>query len=253
MTQLKRRFERWVVLPDIHVPFHNVVLLNKVCRFIHDIKVHGIILAGDFLDLFSLSFFSQNSLYDLKNVTLTNEYEAGIAVLDQIERAVGRGAKRHYLYGNHEARFINYLRDGDHAKMGDELRSPEQALTLRERGYKVYRNWMDDAVKLGDHLEVIHGTYTNVHTAKKHLEEFQGSVMFGHSHRYQTYIDGKRGAYNIGFLGDRDSKGFRYFPRSKRNKWVNGFALVNVDANGYYWAETIQAWNNRFIANGKVY
>lgn len=253
MRIASRGFQRWAVLPCAHVPWHNRELLPKVLKFVKDLKVYGLILPGDFLDLFSLSQYAANSLYQLRDLTLTQEYVWGKMVLKDIENALPRGCKKHYLYGNHEARYLSHLKDGDNAKVGDELRAPEEALGLNEKGWMVYTNWKDDAVKLGEHLEVIHGFYTPVHAAKKHLDEFQGSVMFGHTHRFQSYVTSKRGAYNIGYLGDPNSPGFKYVPRVHRTRWVNGFAVVNVDDNGYYWVEMIQAWGNRFIANGKLY
>lgn len=247
------RLQRWVVLPDIHVPFHDVELLEKVCRFMVDHKPDGLVVGGDFLDLYSLSRYAADSLYQLRDVSLSTEYQEGRRILTQIESALPKGCDKYYIWGNHEDRYWREVEKGDRGKYGDALQSPTVALRLHESSWTVREHWRDGHVRLGEHLEVIHGLYCPVHSAKKHLDEWQGSVMFGHSHRSQVHYSGKRAAFNIGWLGDRDSKGFAYMPRTKRMQWTNGFAVVDIDDHGDYWAQVITAHNKRFVAGGRMY
>lgn len=247
------RFQTWIVLSDSHVPFQSRPLFEKVCRLIVDLRPDGLVLAGDFLDLFSLSKYAADSVYQLKDVTLDAEYQAGNELLDEIDLAMPRGAKKHYLYGNHEDRYFRELKKGDRGKYGSALLSPTQALQLRERGYAVYENWQDDVVTLGEHLEISHGLWCNKYAAAKHLDEFQGSVMVGHTHRIQTHYLGKRASFNIGCTCDVESKGFAYMPRPQRIKWSNGFAIVRIDDSGFYHTEVVQAYAGRFFANGRFY
>jgi predicted phosphodiesterase len=245
--------ESWLVLPDYHVPFHNAVIHKKICKLIKEFKPYGIVILGDFLDMYSLAIWNNGSLGKLDGWTLSKEYKDGKAVLAELEAVLPSGSKRHFIYGNHEDRYRRWLEAGDNAKVGKELISPEDALGLREKKYVVHTNWKDDAVTLGEHLDVIHGQYCVQHPAKKHLEVFQRSVMFGHTHRFDAVVIGKRGAYNIGFLGDKKSHGFDYRPRVDRMNWVNGFAIVHIDDKGDYFAQPISCVGNKFIANGKVY
>lgn len=247
------RPERHLILPDVHVPFQNDVLISKICQLSKDVSFDSVVLLGDFLDLFTLSKYAEDSLYQLRDVTLSDEYEAGRRVLGNILSAQRRGTKKSYLYGNHEDRYFRELQKKDHAKYGTELTSPEEALRLRERGFEVVTDWKSGSVRLGTCLDLIHGTFFGAHSAKRHLDEFEGSVMMGHSHRFQTYVTGKRGSYNIGFLGDRDSKGFAYCPRAIRQKWVNGFAVVYVLDDGTFRPSPVQCWDNSFFFNGKLY
>lgn len=240
-----------LIIPDVHVPFHNDKLVNRVARLCGDIAPDHLVFSGDFLDLHSLSRHNRGSLQRLKGLTLSGEYNAGLSVID---RFLGRKrGQRTYLYGNHEDSYLRHLQDGDNSKVGAELRSPEEGLRLRERGFNVLTNWMEDSVRVGPHLEVVHGLYTCVHSAKKHLDEFESSVMFGHTHRFQSYVTQKRGSYNIGFLGDPSSPGFGYAPKAQRLKWVNGFAVVYTLDDGSFVPVCVQCWNGRFIFNGKLY
>ena len=42
-------------------------------------------------------------------------------------------------------------------------------------------------------------------------------------------------------------------PRFQRNVWANGFAIVDVDDNGQYYANPIKIVNDKFIVDGKLY
>lgn len=254
MTKTKAsKVMTYYYLPDVHTPFHRKTLWKKVLNAVKDSKPYGVILGGDFMDMYSVSGHNADSLYYLKDITLAYEYsEAGLA-LGQLEAVLPRGCDKHYIYGNHEDRYFRELARGDRAKYGAALKSPEEALALDKRGWQVYRNWKDDSVRLGEHLECIHGIYCPVHAAKKHLDEFQGSVIFGHTHRWQVYSSGKRVAYNVGWLGDPDNKAFGYAPRAKRNQWTNGFAKIHVLHDGTFTVEPVQCYNDRFFTNGKMY
>jgi len=250
---MKKRHQTFLVLPDVHVPFQNDRLIEKICKLAVDIRPDGVVFLGDFLDLFSLSKYAEDSLYQLRDVTLTEEYTIGRKVLKTFLSAIPRGARKVYLYGNHEDRFFRELEKKDHAKYGKELTSPEEALRLAEQKFEVVTDWKSGSVLLGSHLELIHGTFHGVHCAKSHLDALEGSVMMGHSHRFQIYVTGRRGSYNIGFLGDKASDGFAYAPRAVRQKWVNGFAVVYVLDDGSFLPSCVQCWNDSFVFNGKLY
>lgn len=247
-TRLMRP-EIFVVLPDVHSPFHNPKLVIKIGKMLRDIKPDCLIISGDFLDLFTLSKYNAGNLGLLGGLTLSREYEIGRKVLDVFDIK----AKKHFLFGNHEDRWTRYMQTGDTAKLGHELIAPEEALNLEKRDWSIYRDWQNDSVRIGPHLEVIHGTYLTDHCAKKHMDAFNGSVIFGHSHRFGSYINGQRGGYNIGYLGDSASPGFAYAPRCTRGRWTNGFAIVFLFDDGTFLVNAIQCWKDRFVMNGRVY
>ena len=245
--------QKWLVLPDIHAPFHNLILIAKICQFAREFGFYGVVMAGDFLDLFTLSKYAEDSLAQLREIDLTWEYDNSLPVIEQINAAVGVDCKKVYLYGNHDDRYQRYMKSGDHSKLGKELRDPIKALRLVENNYTILTNWMDDVYTLGEHLDITHGTACGIHTAKKMLDDHQGSVAFGHSHRFQSFILGKRGAYNLGWLGDPDSWVFKYMPRVNRNKWALGFGVVYILPDGTFRMEPIQCYGNQFVAGGKLY
>lgn len=241
----------WFVLPDPHYPYQNEPLMQKVFKCISDNIVEGVCISGDWLDLFTLGSYNADSLGLLKGVTLTEEYASGLKGIEQLEQALGRESKRVFIWGNHEDRYLRELNKRDISKYGDELRNPNDALRLNLYGYEVLTNWKDDFYTIGD-LDVMHGIYCNIHTASKHLQMHNRSVMFGHTHRVQTHFTAHEGAFNIGCLADIPNRAFNYMPRMQKENWSNGFAAINV-IKGKSYVTMITVRNGKFIFNGKIY
>jgi len=248
--------ELWLYLSDVHIPWHNEGYLNAICRMVREARprFNGIVLNGDIMDMYSLGSYHADSLQMLKDINLGKEYAIGRAVVKQLDDALdNRDAKRVFLYGNHEDRYFRELERGDRGKYLGALEAPESALRLRELGYAVLDQWKDDVYHLGTSLQVTHGLWTPVHTAKKHLDEFGGSVIFGHSHRFQIYGLNTRAAYNIGFMGDKSSRGLTYMPGAKRRQWTNSFAVIAVAPGGAASVIPIVFNGDAFYYNGKTY
>jgi predicted phosphodiesterase len=249
-----KSLQRWIVISDVHRPFHNQTLWNKLLQLINDMgsSLYGIVIAGDYLDLYTLGSYNNESLANLSNITLQDEYIDGLQGIDEINSAF-KGAKKLFLFGNHEDRYFRHIKEKDNAKYGGALINPVEALYLHERGWITKTDWQSDYFTLGKHLDIVHGVYTSIHAAKAHLDKTQHSVMFGHTHRVQCFHQGNRAAFNIGGLYDIKSKGFNYMPRFQRQLWANGFALVNVTDNGDFYVEQVNVWADKFLANGKMY
>jgi predicted phosphodiesterase len=250
---MSRRLHTTLILPDVHVPFHNARLMGKVLKLARDIRPDQVVILGDFLDLYSISSHNKGSLERLSKMKLSDEYKAGWKLMEQVNASCGSASQKDYIYGNHEDRFNRYKSDGDNAKTGDALERPEEALRLAENDWDVHLNWMEDSVKIGNHLELMHGFNTCKHAAAKHLEDVEGSVVFSHTHRFQIYATGKHMAVNLGFLGDRDSEGFSYMPRKDRRKWMNSFGVNYTLDDGSFRMCPVQCWADQFVFGGRLY
>ncbi len=254
----KSKLEKWVVLPDVHRPFHDKTLWDNVMRLLVEMRPYltGIVLSGDYLDLFALGSYNADSVQLLKYADLDEEYKDGRKGLEDIKRALGpryKEIEKVFIYGNHEDRYFRELAKGDRCKYGAALQDPREALRLDKLGYQTFEDWKDDYYTIGDHLDVMHGLYTGIHSAKAHLDKHKRSCMFGHTHRIQMFREGQHAAFNIGTMCDINSEGFKYMPRMQRNVWCNGFAIVDVDRNGYFYTQQITCFNGGFVANGKQY
>lgn len=255
-----------LILPDIHRPFHNKFLWDKILDFIQWLgpQLKTLILSGDFLDLYTLGSYNADSLglltahatIDGKRIMdLDEEYKDGRKGIAELESVLPEGCKKVYLYGNHEDRYFREINKGDKSKYGAALKSPTEALLLKENGWEVYHSWQEDSYDITDDLEVIHGIFCNIHTAKKHVDEFDNSIIFGHTHRFQTFgSTGGKSGYNIGWLGDQDHKVFRYmYKKARYKKWQNGFCLVGHDEEGSRFVEPIACRDNKFFYAGQVW
>lgn len=238
----------------VHVPFHLERAFNAVDKILQDKKeiTVGLILAGDFLDMNSLSSHDRGKK-PIPGITLDYEYEEGNKLIDRLTAPLAKNIHKVFIYGNHEDRYFRYMSDIDNSKIGDALPSPETALKLRERGFLVLNDWKRDMIYLGHHLGVCHGEFTNVHTAKKHIDSYRHSVLYYHTHRIQHYIEGKTGGFNGGSMADFTQPAFKYATRAMLDSWLNGFNTIYIDPQGYYHVEQIVCFNNRIVYGGKVY
>jgi hypothetical protein len=241
-----------VVFGCLHAPFHNKPMWYGLLNLIKDFgnNLQGVYLIGDILDLNSLSFHEKGK-YPLNGLTITKEYKM-VKIFDELDEAIGRRKiNKKFLYGNHSARWLRHKEIPDNDKIIVE--SPEEYFRLRERDYEVKTNWKDDYYKLGEHLEVFHGSILGVNPAKRQLDKLKKSCMFAHSHRSGIHFDGNMGSYNIGCLVDVSSPVFGYADRLTKRNWIMGFGLVTVPDDGFYHAQLITGYNDRFFYNGKKY
>lgn len=244
--------QRFVVSTDWHVPGHNKHLLTAFINYLKRNKnnIDGFILGGDFLDSESISSFTlgQNFLN-----TLGEEYEQGSKILDQFDKALNPNVEKHYLFGNHEARFFKKMNNHEMSKISDVIKDIPEGLRLFERGYSVYDQWMEDEIKIGDY-SIIHGLYINKYPAAKHIEMFQANLLFGHSHRINSHYGMGYYAINYGWCGDAQNQLFNYMPRAQKNLWRNAFVTMDVvDGKSYPSLHLWDTVNERFVINGKIY
>jgi len=250
----KKRFMtegRHLILPCMHIPFHNKRMLSSILNLISiDIDFVGLHIIGDFVDLNTFSSHDKGKFPAQSGLTYKSEMKSGNDVLDLILDSQDFYDKS-YIWGNHEDRFRRYYSDMEHAKR--PLQSPTVELNLRGRGFAVHEDWMRDYVTLGKHLQLHHGQFCGIHTAKMHMDRLRSSNMFAHTHRIQHYIEGNMGSYNIGFGGDLSSPAFNYMPRATKSTWQNGCAVVTLDKDGNYFVEQLTFINNHFVYGGKIY
>jgi len=233
-------------------------MMKGILKLLTDIKpqLQGIYLIGDILDMNSLSFHDKGQspieLPSGERIDLSYEYNEARKVFDNID-SVAKRVKKYFVYGNHEDRYNRTLNLADNKKYGKELRSPEEALKLRERGYEVKTRWKEDYFLIGDHLQAFHGEVLGVNPAKRQLDKLRQSCIFAHSHRVGTHFQGSKASFNIGWGGDISAPAFNYVGRLTKMDWINGFALVTTDDNGFFHTQVITVYDNKFYYNGKKY
>jgi predicted phosphodiesterase len=234
-----------------HAPWHNKYMYDATINYLKkEVKLAGIILAGDIMDANSLSAHDRGNIA-LPGVTLEWEYKESNKLLDQIDSLNCNNT--YFLYGNHEDRYNRLIRSVDSSKYGKALKSPIEGLKLLERGYSVFTDWKNDSIKIGEHLDVNHGEFCNVHTAKKTIDTYRKSTLFFHTHRFQIFIEGNVGGFNMGSGADFTAPIFGYATRAMKTSWFNASALVTLDKDGFYHVQPLMFINNKLIVNGKFY
>lgn len=245
----------YMVIGCPHFPWNNKRQWSMNLEIIKDLgdELQGVILAGDVMDMHSISRHAKGKI-TMPGWTLSQEYSQTNTQLDRLDKAIGnRELIKEFLYGNHEMWWAENQKEVQAVKIGEGagVDSPKKALRLTERGYNVQTNYKTAFVTLGD-LEIIHGTYVNIHAAHKHLQVMKRSVMFFHTHRIGSYHEGDLGSYNCGFSGDKEEPVFGYMDRNQKSNWANGIAMVYLDQNNISHVQQLK-WRDSYFFNGKLY
>jgi len=232
------------ICSDVHIPEHDLRAWEGFLAWVSDWQPDEVVLAGDILELESCSRHGGTG----SPAHFTEEIAAGRAELERLRALVPKAAIT-YLEGNHETR-LSRLTVSETPTLEGALDIPSQ-LDLAGLGIA----WRKEGEKhsLGK-LDVVHGWYANKYHAAKHVEVMGGSVLYGHTHRPQTYMmataEGVRGGFGNGCLRSLDPAWFNGRPSG----WVHGFSVVHVWADGSFQVTPI--WltrSRRFAYGGKVY
>jgi hypothetical protein len=235
----------------IHAPWQNKAMYDATFNYLNrEVNLKGIIIGGDGVDLNSLSTHDSGKIA-IPEVTLEWEYKESNKFFDQIDD-LNVNVKK-YLFGNHEDRYLRIIKNVDVAKYGSALKSPVEGLKLKQRGYDVFQDWKNDKISIGEHLDINHGEFLNVHTAKKTIDTYRKSILYFHTHRFQIYVEGLVGGWNMGSGADFNAPVFNYASRAMKTSWFNSSALVTLDDNGYYHIQPLLFINNKLIVNGLEY
>lgn len=225
---------RVLVQPDTHVPEHDEVAVNAFLKFAAFYKPHGYVNLGDFMEMDPMSHWGAK---DARPRRLTPDIKQARSLLKRIETALGpQCVYKRFLVGNHEdwleqylvsraSEFIDGIED-----LGVNLRI-QDLLGLKDLGYRVIP--INEILRLGD-MHFIHGYYTNIHHAKKHLDVFGCNLMYGHLHDVQSYsgvsVKGVHEAISLGCLRLLNAP----FMRGKPNNWSHAFGIIEFRVDGSY-------------------
>lgn len=184
-----------------------------------------VIILGDFLDCAPVSHWNRNNLRERQNLNMASDFNLANNLLDEIQ---SNCKKLIYLEGNHEKWLESAI---DEAPELEGLLDLKVNLKFKER--KVQFHHYNDCYSLGK-LSFTHGLYTGQHHAKKHVESFGRSIVYGHLHDVQLHvkvspldIEDKHLGLSLGCLAQKNP----YYMRNRPNNWVHcvGVGLVRKD------------------------
>lgn len=239
--------EKWLLLPDVHVPFHSTAAFNLVLRAAESAKIKNIVCLGDFADFYAVSSHPKppDRRADL-------QWE-----VDEVNKALRRlestfTGKKKFCAGNHCDRLSRYLSD----------RAPELFGTLKiEELFGLKQNgWEYTPYKSFTKVGKLHLTHDcgkagpNAH--RDAMNAFQGNVVLGHTHRLGYAVEGNvKGEPHVGamlgWLGDPEQCDYMFKVRAARD-WAHGFGLAYKEPNGNVHVVPIPIVGGKCLVEGKL-
>lgn len=188
-----------VCIPDTHGSHADEDAISELLADIRELRPREIVMLGDHLDCGG--FLAQHhAMGYVAETDYTFEQDVGCAnqFLDDLQKAAP-GAVIHYLEGNHERRIERWivtqvLRNGPDARMLQRMFSVRGCLSLEKRGIHHYEQGkfyqslsVPSTIRLGKCF-FTHGHRTGQHAASQMLRDVGGNVVFGHTHRSDSYV-----------------------------------------------------------------
>lgn len=232
----------WLVLSDLHVPYHEPKPLEAAIKFGQIEKIDGIFINGDFQDCAAVSYWPS------KKRDFNREVEETIDMFDWIRKQFPK-QKIVYKPGNHEYRLPRYFMSKAPELIETPYAAMENVLGFEERNIEFLDYFQLVYAGL---LPIIHGhEVQNISRAVNPARGlFLRSKTFSacsHCHSTSEHtpktIEGTLlTTWSFGCLCDLQPE---YNPFG--NDWNWGAAIINVEKDGDF-----EVRNFRVLPNGKV-
>lgn len=250
-------YERWLVLPDLQIPYEDKRTLKAIEQYVKDVQASdnpfvGWIQMGDFLDFNELSRW--NTGYEASIVgDVASSFEAGNEFLDKWRKILGDDCKMVLLQGNHDYRTVDFSRKMPHLS---GLLDYAHNLRLSERGIKFVKCWEEHAMFVKGKAYFTHGNFLNKYHAFKMVDTYGVCIYYGHTHDVMEFPKGTWGqdktlvGKSLGCLCIYNMP----YMQTKPSNWNHAFAEFRFFKDGFFQEKTTKIYRHRFIGeNGKVY
>lgn len=218
---------KWLVLSDIHSPYHNERAIEKAVRKGEDEGCDGVYLNGDSADFYSVSRWQT----DPRERDLPNELKTTKKVLEWIGSPFKRKV---FKVGNHDQRWDHYIFQRAEELVGVEGFSLREVLNLTGLGYTLVES---EQLAYFGKLPVIHGHEdrfgSSVNPARGLFLKVLQSALCGHLHRTSHHSENysikqqSESTWSTGCLCDLSP---RY---AVLNKWNLGWAQIEHDGSDF--------------------
>lgn len=232
----------WLVLSDLHVPFHEIKPIESAVQYGQSQKVSGLFINGDLQDCAAVSYWPQ------QRRDFNKEIEAVIDMLDWLRKEF---PKMPFVYkpGNHEYRLPRYYVSKAPELVDSPLAAMETILGFENRDIEFldyYQKVMAGELPIIHGHEVLHLNRT-VNPARGLFLRAKTFSACSHCHTTSQHTtrdinDMMLSTWSFACLCDIHPD---YSPMGTDWNW--GMALINVEKNGNFEVE-----NRRILHNGKI-
>lgn len=235
----------WGILADLHVPYHDREAIEVAVAHLRKLRPVGIILNGDLVDHYNLSDWQR----DPRRRRFPDEVKCAKALLGWLRSQFPK-AELIWKEGNHEERWLNYLRH----------RAPDiLGLDVLELG-PLYDCDKLGVVTVGDRrpiglgsLTVLHGheyrfaIQNPVNPARGLFLRSKVNALCSHFHQRSQHSERRAddkviSCWSTGCLCDRHPE---WLPL---NNWAAGFATVEIASDGAF-----NVTGNHVLIGNRVY
>jgi len=254
---MRKKYERWLVLPDIHLPYEDKRTFEALEAYVADVQKSrnpftGWLQLGDFLDLDELGRWNKDYEASIKG-DLAESFERGNSFLDRHQKLMGEDCRMVMLQGNHDYRTVDFGLKNPHLATHANF---ERNLRLEERGIKFVKCWeTGEMFELGN-AYFTHGKFLNKYHAFKMVDTFGVCVFFGHTHDVMEFPKSTWGndktlvGKSLGCLCSYEQS----YMKGSPSNWQQAFSEFYIFPNGMFQENTIKVFQHRFVGlNGKVY
>lgn len=253
----------WVCLFDLHVPLHHKPTFNAVIDFIekNQDKVKGFLFGGDQSDNMEISHHTAGKPLYRPTGSYKRNTQLLDAIIKRVEGALPEEAERCYIRGNH-CHWENQLIEKQPELQGTVER--HILLNLEKRGWELLQ--LGETKQLGK-LTVAHGeglsgigNQASIYHAKRAVESFCTSILYGHFHSAQSYtkvLPHKTSDKWVSYCSPAACTTNPQYLQNRPTAWVNGFTLVELhephNEHSNFNVYPIIVSNGKFSFGGELY
>jgi len=247
--------KRAIVVPDQHFPIHDESAVKVVLKAIDFVKPDIFINLGDVGEWESVSAWQYKRR---KRPPIEYQLKEMVAEIKEVNKCIDRfdkvldkvGCKeRHILAGNHDEWLDMWVEENPFL----DQYTFRNACKWDERGYE-YRVY-NEVLSIGK-LNFIHGAYTTVTHAKKHLDAYGANIVYGHVHDIQRHSHTKLdddgiASWSMGCLKDMSAEKNRWL-KGRLHNWNHAFGIVTWFDDDLFQLETIEIVKGKCSVWGKI-
>lgn len=239
-------------IPDTHYPIQDENLVSKILEeVIPREKPSLIVHLGDLVDFKIISRFVNDPR---KVVSLQDELELARNFFTRLRKKAPK-ARIIFKEGNHEERWLTYLKTRARELLGVSELSLNQLFKCKENKVEYYD--AHTTLVLDGKLRITHGWYERTqagYSAMGSLLDTDGVCgISGHTHKLAKVSRGDRWWIESGHIGQRNPDIWEYL-KDKPANWQQGFSFGYQYDNGEYdinpiWVDS----KGNFSLNGRRY